>query len=397
LTSGGGERSGTGFVGFLLGSTGMFAVMYSTQAILPELSRDFHVRPSQAGLTLSVVVLALAVGAWAWGPLSDRWGRKNSLVLASSLVVLPTIAAGLAPSFGALLTFRALQGLCMPGLLTVGVPYVAETFATQLGARAMGYYMSSLVAGGVIGRVGVALLTDAVGWRWAVGGLAVLPAAGSVILRRSLPDLPRPARAREAGLRRQVTNLRVLRAAVVGSAFFFVFVGTFSYVTYRLERPPFDYGTVAGSAVFGLWVLGFTTPLVGRISDRFGWRRVAAVSVTLSVAGLLITLPSHIATLILGLAALALGNFAGVMAAQLGVSEATKVDRGSASAVFFSIYYACGALGGYVPGVVWQAWHWSGIVVLGVGTLLVAGAALVVSRQEPRSEGGLEGRPYEVL
>jgi YNFM family putative membrane transporter len=374
----------------------MFAVMYSTQAILPELSRDFGVTPSQAGLTISVVVLALALGAWAWGPLSDRWGRKNSLVLASSLVVLPTIGAGLAPSFGALLAFRALQGLCMPGLLTVGVPYVAEAFTAQLGARAMGYYMSSLVAGGLTGRIGVALLTDAVGWRWAVGGLAVLPLASSVILRRSLPDLPRPARAGEAGLRRQATNPRVLRAAVVGSAFFFVFVGTFSYVTYRLERPPFGYGTVAGSAVFGLWVLGFTTPLVGRLTDRIGWRRVAAASVTLSGAGLLITLPAHIAPLIIGLAAVALGNFAGVMAAQLGVSEATVVDRGSASAVFFSLYYACGALGGYVPGLVWQAWHWGGIVVLGLGTLTVAGAALVATRSAARVEGGLEGRPYEI-
>jgi len=42
--------------GFLLGSAGMFATMYSTQAILPELGRDFHVGPAKAGLTISAVV-----------------------------------------------------------------------------------------------------------------------------------------------------------------------------------------------------------------------------------------------------------------------------------------------------------------------------------------------------
>ena len=360
----------------------MFAVMYSTQAILPTLGRDFDVTPAEAGLTISVVVLALALSAPVWGPLSDRIGRKRSLVLASALLVPPTIGAGLAPTFEVLLVFRVLQGLCMPGLLTVGVPYVAEAFSAELGARAMGYYMSALVAGGLTGRIGVALLTDVVGWRWAIGGLAILPLAGSVILHRSLPDLPRPARAGGSGLRRQVTNASVLRAAVVGSTFFFVFVGTFSYVTYRLERPPFGYGTVAGSAVFGLWILGFTTPIVGRVVDRVGWRRVAGASAALCAAGLLITLPSQIVGVVVGLAAVALGNFAGVMAAQIGVSDASKVDRGAASAVFFSFYYASGALGGYLPGLAWQAWHWNGVALAGFGVLLLAGLALVVPRQD---------------
>jgi len=71
-----------GMAGFLLGAASMFAVTYSTQAILPQLGRAFHVRPSQAGLTISVVILALAIGAWIWGPLSDRYGRKRSIVLA---------------------------------------------------------------------------------------------------------------------------------------------------------------------------------------------------------------------------------------------------------------------------------------------------------------------------
>src|SRR3954449_8513083 len=120
-------------LGFLLGAAGMFAVTYSTQAILPEISQAFDVSPAHAGLTISVVVLALAAGAWIWGPLSDRYGRKRSIVLASALLVPPTIAAALAPTFGLLLAFRALQGLCMPGLLTAGVPYIrSEEHTSEL-------------------------------------------------------------------------------------------------------------------------------------------------------------------------------------------------------------------------------------------------------------------------
>src|SRR3954465_8415860 len=78
--------------GFLLGAAGMFAVMYSTQAILPELSREFDVSAAAAGLTVSIVILVLAAGAWVWGPLSDRWGRKKALVLARPLGAGPTLA-----------------------------------------------------------------------------------------------------------------------------------------------------------------------------------------------------------------------------------------------------------------------------------------------------------------
>ena len=41
--------------GFLFGAAGMFATMYSTQAILPVLGRDFGVSPSRAGLTISAL------------------------------------------------------------------------------------------------------------------------------------------------------------------------------------------------------------------------------------------------------------------------------------------------------------------------------------------------------
>ena len=367
--------------GFLLGAAGMFATMYSTQAILPELGREFGISPAEAGLSVSVVVLALAVGAWVWGPLSDRYGRRRAILLASGLLVLPTIATGLAPTFPVLLLFRALQGLCMPGLLTVGVPYVMEAFGPAVGGLAMGSYVAALVAGGLLGRVGVALLSAAFGWRWAVGGIAVLPAAGMLVMRVALPSVPLATRSesRRAGLRSQLRNPRLLQAIAVGSGLFFTFVGTFSYVVFRLERPPFGYGTATGSLVFLLWVTGVAGPFVGRLADRIGWRRVALVSLGFASTGLLMSIPSFLPTLVLGLACVTAAMFAGVTAAQLGVSESTATDRGLASALYFSLYYGAGALGGYLPGLAWQAWGWNGVALVGVGVLGAATLALLAA------------------
>jgi len=373
--------------GFLLGAAGMFAVTYSTQAILPQLGRAFHVTPAEAGLTISVVVLALAGGAWIWGPLSDRYGRKHSIVLASTLLVAPTIGAALAPSFALLLACRALQGLCMPGLLTAGVPYITEVFAPKIGGRAMGNYVTALIAGGLIGRVGVALLTAGLGWRWAIGLLAIFPLTAAIVMRRSLLDVPlTPASgSRWSGARRQLRNRRLLQTTATGSAFFFTFVGTFSFVVYRLERPPFSFGPAAGSFVFALWLLGVFAPAFGTLADRIGWRRLAFSAFAVAAVDLAATLPARLPALVLGLALVTLANWGGIIAAQIGVAEASTADRGAASAVYYSIYYSSGAVGGYLPGLAWERFGWGGVVA--TGWLALALAAAVLGLGSARNSG----------
>ena len=359
--------------GLLFGGAGMFATMYSSQAILPELARDFDVRPSQAGLTISVLVVAIAAGGWVWGPVSDRYGRKRSLTLASGLLVLPTLGVALSPSFGVLLGFRVLQGLCMPGLLTVGVPYVAEVFTPELGGRAMGYYVAALVAGGIVGRVGVGLMTAAFGWRWGLGALVVLPAAATVLMRRTLPEAPPAPRSgrRRSAAAAQLRNPLVLRPALAASALFFTFVSVASYATFRLQRPPFDYGTGTVSLLFLLWVFGAAGPTAGRLADRYGWRQVSLAGLGIATAGVLLSFPAHIVTLVIGMGMVVLGMFTGVTAAQLGVSEAGEADRGTASAVYFTAYYMTAAVAGFVPGLAWQQWRWPGVALIALGVLAV--------------------------
>lgn len=361
----------------MLGAAGMFATMYSTQAILPELSRDFDVSPSRAGLTISFVVLAVAVGGFVWGPVSDRIGRPRSIRLASLLLVPPTIGVALAPTFEVLLVCRTLQGLCMPGLLTVGVPYVAEAFVPRIGARAMGFYVSALVVGGLIGRLGVALASALVGWRVAIGLLALLPLAAAIAMRSGLPEPALPHRG--GGFTHHLRNVRLIGVSVCAGALFFTFVGTFTYVTFRLEQPPFSYSVAGASLIFLLWLTGLTAPLTGRIAERVGWRRVALATLLLSAVGLLLTLPDVLPLLVLGLACVAAAMFAGVTAAQLGISDVARVDRGAATALYFGIYYGAGALGAYLPGVAWQTWGWGGVIVSGLVAVTVAAVGLATA------------------
>ncbi len=373
---------------FLVAAAAMFAVMYSTQAILPDIAGEFGVSPSQAGLSVSVVIGALALGSWFWGPLSDRIGRRASLVLASGAIVVPTLLVALAPSFEVLLVLRAAQGLCMPGLITVGVPYVTEAFAPSLGSRAMGYYISALVAGGLVGRVGVALVTAWVDWRVALGLLTLLPLASTLLMRRRLPAEPEGLRRTTPLSLRQALHVlrtpRLVAATLAGSALFFSFLGAFSYIDFRLERPPFSLAPSATALVFLVWVMGASGPLAGRIADRRGWHAVALGGLAIAAAGVTLSLADSLPLVIAGLAMITLGNFSGVTGAQLGVAGSTEQDRGLASALYFSLYYLAGALGGYLPGLAFERWEWPGVVGSALALYAVGAVAIVTLGRQAR-------------
>lgn len=376
--------------GFLFGAAAMFATMYSTQAILPEIGRAFDVTPSRAGLSVSVLVLALVVGSWLWGPLSDRVGRRRCLIVASALLIPATIAVALAPNFPVLIATRIVQGLIMPGLLAVGLPYVSEVFVPLVGARAMGWYMGALIGGGLVGRLGVAQLAAVTNWRVALGVLAIFPLLAVVTMVRTLPPAPTTHR---DGHRGRIANRRVWTATLTGPSAFFVFIAVFSYIAFRLEGPPWDLSPTASSLVFALWVVGAVAPVAGRWAEQVGWGRVAVAGALIMASGVAIAFPDWLPSIVVGLGLVTTGMFVVVTAAPIGVGGAIGVRPGAASALYYSIYYTAGSLGAYLPGLAWEAFGWGGVTLV-VGAVLCVGlAGALLGQADHRRAVGREVSP----
>lgn len=72
-------------------------------------------------LTVSGVVLAIAVASGFYAPLGDALGRTRVMVGASAVLALPKLACAAAPSFGALVALRVAQGLLIPGVSALSV------------------------------------------------------------------------------------------------------------------------------------------------------------------------------------------------------------------------------------------------------------------------------------
>ena len=139
--------------------------------------------------------LAVAMGGFAWGPLSDRIGRPRAIRLASLAPRRRRRSASRShPTFGVAPRLpRRCRGCACRACSTVGAPYVVETFVPRIGARAMGWYVVARSSPeGSSGGSGVALASAVVGWRVAIGALAVFPLAAAIA------DAQRPAGAGDA-------------------------------------------------------------------------------------------------------------------------------------------------------------------------------------------------------
>jgi YNFM family putative membrane transporter len=368
----------------------IFANMYTTQAILPVFSRDFHVSAPTAGLTVSVLVLAVAIGSLFYGPLSDRIGRKTVMVGASLLVIIPSLLCGLAPNFATLVGLRALQGLLMPGLTSVAIPYVNEEFEGKGRGLAMGIYVSGLTLGGLFARTGSAALTEFYGWRIAMDAFALPTLIAVVAMWRFLPETqskrittkaPEGQVATGTGaqvrqvlhdMRLHLGNRRLVGAFVIGFTLFFGFIGTFTYLPYYLTGPVFKLPTIALSLVYLLWLTGIFSPVAGSLANRMGARRAIAYSMSLAAVGLLITLIPSLPVVIFGLGLLAMGMFSTVPAVNLYLGEQTTQAKGTAASMYLSLYYFGGSFGAVLPGIalVWAGW--TGVTLLCLGMVLIA-------------------------
>lgn len=364
----------------------IFANMYTTQAILPVLSYDFGISAPTSGLTVSLLVLAVAVGSLFYGPLSDRIGRKPVMVGSSFLVIVPTLLCGLAPNFAVLVVLRTLQGLLMPGLTSVAIAYVNEEFAGKGRGLAMGIYVSGLTLGGLFARVGSAALTGVFNWRIALLAFTLPTLIAALVMWRLLPDTQGKQGRNASSLHmdgrflRQTLhdmalhwrNRRLVGAFIIGFTLFFGFIGTFTYLPYYLTGQPFKLPTIALSLVYLLWLTGIFSPTAGTLAGRIGSRRSIAFSMGLAATGLLITLIPILPVVIFGLGLLALGMFSTVPAVNLYLGEQATTAKGTAASVYLSLYYFGGSFGAVLPGLalVWAGW--TGVVFLCLVMVVVA-------------------------
>jgi YNFM family putative membrane transporter len=296
------------------GTVAAYADMYLTQPLLPLLSREFGVGPARASLTVSAVVLAIALAAALYGPLSDALGRRRVMAGSLGLLALVTLAGAFAPTLETLVAVRAAQGLLVPGVTAVSVAYAGDRFrAGELGGVVGGIIAASVV-GGLVGRVGAGAIAAYGGWRLAFAAFAAVTLLAALGLARELSTqrvaAPLGWGAASRGMVGHLRDPRLIGAYLVGATMFFGWIGLFTYLPYHLSGPPYQLSTGLVSSVYLVYAAGvIASPVAGRLSARIPPRTLIAGGLLVEAVGMSLTLVRSLPLMVVGLVVLVLGTF----------------------------------------------------------------------------------------
>ncbi|HEY0571514.1 MAG TPA: MFS transporter, partial [Enterovirga sp.] len=134
---------------------------------LPSIQRDLQM--SQADLTWIVNGFLVTFGSLLLlaGRLGDLAGRKRVFLVGVTTFMLASLLCGIAPSPGALIAARLLQGIGAAAQASVILAIIVTEFPEpDARARAMSAYVFVSVAGGSLGLLAGGVLTQALNWHW---------------------------------------------------------------------------------------------------------------------------------------------------------------------------------------------------------------------------------------
>lgn len=129
------------FVGFVLFIISVIEAweMMLIIFISPSIASDFHLSDLQIGSLLGSIYLGMIPGAYMWGIISDKIGRRNSLIYSLLGFSVLSITSAFSVNFEMLYALRFTAGLALGGVMVAGYPYFEEMLPVKQRGKGIVY------------------------------------------------------------------------------------------------------------------------------------------------------------------------------------------------------------------------------------------------------------------
>lgn len=366
-----------------------FSLLYCVQPLLPLFAADFHIGAATSAMALSLSTGCLAFAILVAGALSENLGRRSLMFASMALAAGLNLAASMTPDWHGLLVARALEGLVLGGVPAVAMAYLAEEIHPAGLGRAMGLYVGGTAFGGMIGRVGMSMLTDLYSWRTALAVVSVvdlLAAIGFLLLLPPSRHFVRRRQFRLAGHFRtwgqQLRHRGLPWLFAIGFLVMGMFVTVYNYAGFRLMQAPFNLGQTAIGLIFSAYLFGIVASSTAGIhADRHGRAPVLLTGIALAALGVLLTLSASVVLVIGGVVLLTIGFFVAHSVASSWVGRLGGQSKGHAASLYLLAYYLGSSVLGASGGWFWEHAGWPAVAAFALLLLALALVAALVLRR----------------
>ncbi|WP_284947174.1 MFS transporter [Acidisoma cladoniae] len=173
------------YLGWTLDAFDFFIMIF----VFDDVAKTFGVGLTTASFAITLTLLMRAFGAYFFGRLADRYGRRPVMMANILCFSALELLSGLAPTLLAFMVLRALFGLAMGGEWGVGSSLTMETIPARWRGWVSGLLQAGYPSGYLLATLAYGILGPHVGWR-GLFMVGAIPALLVVYIRRNVPESP---------------------------------------------------------------------------------------------------------------------------------------------------------------------------------------------------------------
>jgi len=364
----------------LLGLAG-FIVMadnWVVSPILPAISQNLDIDISRAGLLITAYMIPFGIFQIIFGPLADRYGKKQVITSAMVMFTVATGLCALGSSITSLSIYRALTGVFAASVMPISLALIGDIFPVKERQGAIGTFMGlSFLGQGLSMAIG-GTIAYFFNWRGVFGTYAILALIPTLLLLKNyklLPSEKNPDSKIFAPYAKLLGTSRSLYTYIIVLLEGLLIIGSFSYAgVYIAKTYGFNYlyiGLIM--TAFGIMsVIGGR--MSGKLAAKIGARKVLSLGLlSAAIADIIIYQYGNVlGMLILGIALLGLGFILTHSTLLTRATEFAQKARGAAMSLVAFFFMGGGGIGTAIGGRI--------IVAVGLSNLfLINGIALVIT------------------
>ena len=351
-----------------------FTTIYIPQPVLPVIQEEFNVNEAFASLTVSLVILGIALSNLPFGRIADKYPIRPIIMLGGTIVTISGLFCAVTSNLIMMIAARFIQGLFLPSLTTCIAVYLARSMPLEKLNVVMGLYVSATVTGGLFGRLLGGWIHPQHCWRSAFISASAFLFFSTIAAVSLLPQEKKNVVIESSGesFISLIRRSDLLRIYFVAFGSYFVFSSIFNYLPFYLAGPSFGMSTKSIAIIYCTYITGIIIgPFAGKLSNRIG--NGATMMLGTIIFGLSISLTlvfKSIFVIVISMIGVCAGFFSIHAAAAGLLNYKINSSRGMANSIYVLFYYIGGSIGITLSGYIYLCFDWTGVVLLGLMVLL---------------------------